>query len=74
MGGMMKDSRKTGYVIRTIVGRIHVATPYEEVAREIMERTDGKGMDRRLVSRSVTDAVIQHRRNRAEYAWIMGSH
>jgi len=71
------SDRKTGFAVSWIVNRMHVGESYRDVALEFDRRCAENaeppitGRDR---SRAITDALIQHRRNRADYAWVMGPH
>lgn len=64
--------------IRWLMARTHVATPYPDVAADVWERATGYNPhlahDRPLMARQVTMALIQHRRNRNEYAEITRGH
>ena len=70
----MTHTRTVRYDVKTICSRLHVADAYETVAANIAaraKRNNVSGTDR---ARAITDALIQHRRNRNDYAWVMGSH
>lgn len=74
MGRTRGHRRVISFQISWILGRIHVATPYSEVAEDILERLQqnpASKLTRHAVARVVTDALIQHRRNRAQYADVM---
>jgi hypothetical protein len=64
------------YEVRWLVNKLHVATPYRDVAADVWERATGYNPDlagdRAPMARQVTMALIQHRRNRRQYAEIMG--
>ena len=69
-------SRKIPFQVSWLVDKRHVSDPYEAVARDIANRVDRLNTDtpRNERGRFITDAVIRHRRNRADYAWVMGHH
>jgi len=75
---MNEHHRRINSQVVWILGRTHIATPYEDVAADIAERlrANNTGVDipQRPRAQLITDALIQHRRNRAEYRWVMGSH
>jgi hypothetical protein len=68
------SARKTGYAVNWILNRTHVGTSYEAVAAEFVRRMEGKPFTARERSETITNALIQHRRNGREYNWIMGGH
>ena len=60
--------------VKTVCSRLHVADAYETVAANIAARADRNGIVGEARAHAITDAVIQHRRNRLDYAWVMGPH
>jgi len=69
-------SRQIPYQVKWLLGHVHASTSYRVVAIDIAERIDCHNaiVTRRARARTITDALIQHRRNRAEYDWVMGPH
>ena len=59
--------------VKWILNRIHVLTSYQIVATDISDRC-GDRFGQQARAHAITDAVIQHRRNRLDYAWVMGPH
>lgn len=72
----MNSNRKINHQVRWIVAQIHVGTSYVEVAQNIADRYDRHNPkpppERSFKARAITDALIQHRRNRLDYERIMG--
>lgn len=52
------------HLISWLVGRIHVATPDEEVAQDIRERAEHAGLSPALVRAAVRFALAEHHYNR----------
>jgi len=68
---------KIRFDITHILGRTHVGTSYRDVLDDFAARIDNNlttPAPRLERARILTDAAIQHRRNRLDYAWVMGSH
>lgn len=60
---------------RQLTARVHIGERYEDVAADAAERAErGFPGDRRARAAAVTSFLIAHRRNRADYAFVMGSH
>ena len=66
----MSHTRTVRYDVQWLMRRVHVGTSYPEVAADIAGRcrTTVFGVDR---AKAITDALIQHRRNRADYTSVM---
>ena len=65
--------------INWLVDRIHIGTPDEEVREDIRERlanAQKRGLETDVLTRACFEdiAIARHHHNRADYAWVMGSH
>ena len=67
----MSHTRTIRYDVQWLMRRVHVGTSYPEVAVDIASRcrTNRVRCDDR--AKAITDALIQHRRNRADFASVM---
>lgn len=65
--------RKVNGNVRWLMGQVHVATAYEDVAEDITSRvnTYNENPDPRMRARLVTDALVCHLRNRRVYSAVM---
>ena len=70
----VKHVRTIPFDIKWILARTHISRTYIEVAADIAGRLDNQGFFGSIRARAITDALIQHRRNRLDYAWVMGPH
>ena len=52
-------------VINFLVDRMHVCTPYLDVARDIYRRCRRAGLDRAARKRAIGDALRRHHANRS---------
>ena len=64
-------------IVRQIVNRVHVGTSNLEVIRYVRSRLSDEGRSAAnwpARKEIYAQALEQHKRNRTDYVWVMGSH